>query len=341
VTTRTRLAVAALLSAAIHAMVISGEWLPLPAAPGEPRLLQARLAPLPELKPAAPRPKARVTRRAAAAPVPGVAAVAAPSPLVLPDAPDDEEWADAAWEEPAAPEPPQQLALAAPTSAIAAAEHGLPRRGRISYTLYYGDERLPVGTVVHVWEAEAESYLLASEAESTGIVELIWPQRLRYVSRGKLTHRGMQPESFQVSRTRRGRSETAEARFNWSAGSLSYGHAQNQKSAPLPAGAQDLLSFIFQYVLMPPAPGRYRVPIATGSRFEVHELAVSEEERIETPLGTLRTLPIRQLPRPGEATLEIWLAADYRNLPVRIRHYDRGGNFTGEQVVNEIRVSDE
>jgi len=26
---------------------------------------------------------------------------------------------------------------------------------------------------------------------------------------------------------------------------------------------------------------------------------------------------------------------------VRIRHYDRRGAFTGEQLVNEIRVSDE
>jgi hypothetical protein len=341
VTTRARLAVAALLSAAIHAVVISGEWLPLPPEPGEPRLLQARLAPLPELKPAPPKPKARVARRRAAVPVPAAPAVVAPSPLVLPDAYLDEELEAATWEEPAAPEPPQQLALAAPTSAVAADAHSLPRRGRISYTLYYGDERLPVGTVLHVWEADAESYLLASEAESTGIVEILWPQRLRYVSRGKVTQRGMQPESFQVSRVRRGRSETTEARFDWTTASLSYGHPQSRKSAPLTPDAQDLLSFIFQYVLMPPAPGRYRVPIASGSRFEVYELAVSEEERIETPLGTLRTLPIRQLPSAGEGTLEFWLAADYRNLPVRIRYFDRNGNFAGEQLVNEIRVSDE
>jgi hypothetical protein len=340
-TTRTRLAVAALLSAAIHAMVISGEWLPLPPEPGEPRLLQARLAPLPELKPAAPRPKARVARRPAAIPDSAVRAVAAPGPLVLPDAIENEEWAEAAWEEPAAPEPPQQLALAASTSAIAATVHGLPRRGRITYTLYYGEERHPVGNVVQTWEAEAGTYVLTSAAESTGIVELVWPQRLRYVSRGKVTQRGMQPDSFQVSRTRRGRSETAGALFDWSAGSLSYGHPQSRKSAPLPADAQDLVSFIFQLVLAPPEPGRYVVPIATGSRFENYDLEVFAEQRIETPLGTLRTLPVRQVPRPGDGSIEIWLAADYRYLPVRIRHYDRRGNFAGEQVVNEIRVSDE
>ena len=340
-TTRVRLVLAAILSAAIHAVVISGEWLPMPPEPGEPRLLQARLAPLPELKPAAPKPKVRVARRAAPVPVPAMPGVAAPSPLVLPDAFVDEESAEAVWEEPAAPEPLQQLALAAEISVVAAFAHGLPRRGRISYTLFYGDDRLPVGTVVQLWEVGADTYLLASEAESTGIVEVLWPHRLRYVSRGKITPRGMQPESFLASRTRRGRNEVAEARFDWSAGSLDYGHAHSKKSAPLPDGAQDLISVVFQFVLMPPAPGRHRIPITTGTRFDVYEIEVLAEESIETPLGTVRTLPVRLVSRPREGSLEVWLAADYRNLPVRIRHYDRRGAFTGEQLVNEIRVSDE
>ena len=50
---------------------------------------------------------------------------------------------------------------------------------------------------------------------------------------------------------------------------------------------------------------------------------------------------MRQLPRPGDESIEIWLAADYRYLPVRIRHFDREGNFSGEQVVSEIRISEE
>jgi len=339
-TTRLRLVIAALLSLAFHALVISGEWVPLPQAPGEPRLLQARLAPPPELKPA-PRPKVRAARRAAPAPAPEVAAVAAASPLVLPDLLPDEAPAEEVAEQPTAPEPPQQLALAAETSVAAAAHRSLPRRGRISFTLFYGDDRHYVGTAVQSWEAGADTYLLASEAETGGIVELFWSQRLRYVSRGKITPRGLQPESFLASRTRRGRNEAAQARFDWSAGNLNYGYAHEQRSAPLPAGTQDLMSFIYQYVLAPPAPGRYRVPITTGTRFEVYEIVVSGEERIETPLGDLRALSIRQLPRPGEESIEIWLAADYHYLPVRIRHFNRSGNFSGEQMVNEIRLSEE
>ncbi|HEX9673973.1 MAG TPA: DUF3108 domain-containing protein [Burkholderiales bacterium] len=340
-TTRTRLVIATLLSAALHAVLISGEWTPMPQAPGAPRPLEARLASLPELKPAAPKPRIRAPRRVAPVPAPEVAAIAAPGSFALPNALDDEDMAEAPSEEPAAPEPPQRLALAAETSVDASTAHALPRRGQITYTLFYGEERFSIGNVVQSWEAGAGSYLLASAAETAGLIELLWPQRLRYVSRGRITRNGMQPESFLASRTRRGRNEVAEARFDWEAGRLSYGRIEDRKSAPLSAGAQDVISVIFQFVLAPPAPGRYRVPITTGSRFDVHEIEVSAEERIETPLGMLRALPVRQLPRPGEPSFEIWLAVDYRYLPVRIRHFDRRGNFTGEQMVNEIRVSDE
>jgi len=127
-TTHARLAIAALFSLAFHAAVISGEWVPMPQAPGEPRLLQARLAPPPELKPAVPRPKVRAARRAAPAPVPKAAAVAAASPLVLPDLLPDDAPAEEVAEQPAAPEPPQQLALAAqPSVAAAAYQNTCPR----------------------------------------------------------------------------------------------------------------------------------------------------------------------------------------------------------------------
>jgi len=144
-----------------------------------------------------------------------------------------------------------------------------------------------------------------------------------------------------VSRTRRGQNEAAQARFDWSAGSLTYGLAHEQKNVSLPAGAQDFMSFIYQFVLAPPAPGRHRVPITTGSRFEVYDIEVADEISIETPIGTLRALPVRQVPRPGAESMELWLAADYRYLPVRIRHFDREGRFSGEQMVSEIRISEE
>ncbi len=335
-TTRERLGIAALLSLCLHGLVISGTWLPLPQMPGEPRPLEARLARL-EPKLVVPKPRIRAVRPAAPLPAPPVA-VSAPGPLALPDLEPEAADAEEAAAQPAASEP-QRLAMAAPASV--AAVHSLPRRGRITYNLYYGSEGGFIGRAAQTWEVENDEYILASDAETGGLVDLLRPQRLRSISRGKITPDGLKPDSFLTSRTRRGRTEASRARFNWDSGSLTYGDARESKTAPLQPGTQDLMSFIFQFVLLPPRPGRYQLPITTGTRFEVYGFEIRAEEPIDTPIGTVRALPIRQLSRAGDEGIELWLAAEYRYLPVRIRHFDREGNLSGEQVVNEIRISEE
>lgn len=341
-----RFMLALLASLLLHALVISAaRW--EAAAPPEPaRPFEARLGP-------APPPGARPVpagvpaakpgpRRAAQRPASPVPTTVAQSPLVLPVEPEPEiePVPDAALLAQESPPPPQQIALA-PESVSAVPVHSLPRRGRITYTLLYGDDRSPVGKAVQSWEAEAGSYMLASDAETTGIIDLFRPQRLRYLSQGRITAQGLRPDAFLMSRTRRGQTEAAQARFDWSGGSLVYGHAHEQKSAALPAGTQDLMSFIYQLALVPPEPGRFRLPITNGSRFETYEIEVFQEERIETPLGTVRALPVRQIPQAGSESVEIWLAAEYRYLPVKVRYLDREGNLAGEQVVSEIRISEE
>ena len=339
-----RLAAAALASLVLHALVVAGNWLPLAQPEDGLRQLDVRLAPLPEIKPAPPKPKAHAPRRAAPRPPAPVATVAAAGPLPVPEPQPEAAPAEIAAPEAAAPESPasqpQQLALAAESSAAIA--RNLPRRGRITYTLLYGDAQTFIGRVVQSWEANSGAYLLASEGETAGIVDLFRPQRLYYTSKGRITAQGLRPESFVVSRTRRGRTDVAEARFDWNGGNLTYGAAgEPSKTVALPADTQDLMSFVYQLVLVPPTPGRHRIPITTGSRFEVYDIEVLDETPVETPIGTLKALRVKQVPRPGAESLEIWLAADYRYLPVRIRHFDREGRYSGEQMVSEIRISDE
>lgn len=338
-TQRERLGCAALVSLALHGLAMSGAWLPLAQLPGEPRPITARLVPV-DVQPAARRPEpppeppraAPVSPRAAPVlPAPLAAAAEIPADTVPPEPAAERAAAD--------PEPPQQIALAPESSAVAA--RILPRRGRITYSLFYGDNRTYVGKVIQSWEVENDTYRIASEAETAGVVEVFRPQRLRYLSQGIITREGLRPESFLMRRTRRGQTEAAQARFDWQGGSLAYGTAQAPKSAPLPAGSHDFMSFIYQHAILPPAAGRFRVSITSGSRFEVYDVEVAAEESIETPLGTLRALPVKQVPRPGSESIQIWLASEYRYLPVRIRHFDRDGNFSGEQLASEIRISEE
>jgi hypothetical protein len=337
----------------LHALVIAGTWMPVSQAPVPPARLEARLVALPPAKPppaiaAAPRAREKRANPAAAAvtaSAPAIAPAPAEAPAMgaadLPVTPEPQREGETAAAEPVAPEPPQHVALAAESSTIAAAVRSLPRRGRIAYNVLYGDSRFAVGRTVQTWEVAGDSYRLASEAETSGVVDLFRPQRLRYMSQGRVMTQGLRPDSFVVSRTRRGRNEASQARFDWNAGQLTYGTARDQKHVALPPGTQDLMSLMFQFSLAPPARGRHRLPITTGTRFEFYEIEVAGEESIETPIGALRALPVKQIVRAGSESIEFWLAAEYRYLPVKIRHYDREGNFSGEQVVSEIRISEE
>ena len=55
----------------------------------------------------------------------------------------------------------------------------------------------------------------------------------------------------------------------------------------------------------------------------------------------LRVMPVAQVRKPNTETMEVWLAAEYNYLPVRIRFIGRDGAPTGEQIVTDIRVGNE
>jgi hypothetical protein len=339
-----RLLAAAALSVAAHAALLAGSWLTPPEAPPEPPPLSVRLEPLPP-PPAPPvvqkRPPPTQPRRVASIPRP----VAAPDPapaVVLAPAIDPEPTAVAAPEPVPAAEP-AMVASVAPTEfrmPEAPPLPSFPRRGNITYLLTMGAEQTPVGRTVQTWEFEGDQYRLGSQSESTGLIEMIRPHRYHYLSQGKLSDEGLRPERFLASVKRGSRTEESLAVFNWNTHSVRLGRMPQQTTVPLPAGSQDVISFMYQLALEPPAPGRIRLPFTRGPKLEVVSFDVLPHEMIETPLGRLRTVPVVQVREQGNESLAIWLATDYRNLPVRIRFYNRDGETSGEQLVSEIRVSD-
>ena len=348
-------AAAFVLSLIAHALLISGHWIGAPESASEPPPLLARLEPAatpPQVVP--PPPPARQAPVRAPRPAAPRALLLPPlapglSTFTLPEesAPDSQSAAPDASPEPAAPAPePIVIADAAPSTLIVepAALKTLPRRGHIAYALLWGTDRFNVGRTVQTWETTNDTYRMESTSETTGLAAAFRTEQRVFRSTGRMTPHGLQPESAQSRRTRRGQTDESTARFNWAQGSITIGAAgspANQRTGPLPAGSQDVLSFMYQLSLAPPPPGRLQIAIANGSRFENHEFEVAALETLETPLGGIRALSVKQVRKPGTESLEIWLAADYRYLPVRIRFIGRNGEQTGEQVVTEIRISEE
>lgn len=336
--TSKRLLAAAALSTVVHAALLGG--LRIPAAEPVPDLtpLNARLEVQPAppqavTPPRAPTPRPSPPQRVAAlSPQPVIAAtpVTATEPAPLPVA------------EPGIPAAePAVVASAAPTAFREPETPPLPefpRKGRISYLLTMGAEQTPVGRTVQTWEFEGEHYRIGSQSESTGLVELFRPHRFNYLSQGSVTGAGLRPERFLASTRRGSRSEESIAVFDWSEGRVRLGRLPQQETQPLPAGLQDVISFMYHFALLPPAPGRIVLPFTRGSRLETARFDVLPTESVDTPLGRLRAIPVVQVHEAGRESLAVWLATDYRNLPVRIRFFGRDGAPTAEQLVNEIQV---
>jgi Protein of unknown function (DUF3108) len=350
----TSLWAALLLSALAHAVTLGGGWLQLPQTRADPPPLLARLDPVaPMLSPPAvvapaARPAAKRAATVAAAPAP--LQTGAPAPWIPPAIEaiaQTEAEPDAIMAQPQAPAPepePVVLANAAPGMLMPepAVIKTLPRRGRISYDLNYYLSNMPtlVGRTVQSWEASDNVYTLDSLSETVGLARLTRFGPRVYRSSGMVGEHGLQPQSFTSKVELRGKTEEADARFDWGNNAIQFGTAGEKKNAALPAGSQDLLSFMYQFSLAPPPRGRLQMALTNGSRFESYDIDVFDEESIETPLGTLRALPVKQVRRQGRESVEIWLAAEYRYLPVRIRIINRDGTPGGEQIATEISLGE-
>lgn len=334
--TARRMLAAAAVSMVAHAALLTGSWLMPPEAPPEMPPLTARLEPLPPkaqpvATPSRPQPRrvAATTPAVSASPVTTAADVA---PIPAPEA----------VAPPAAAEP-VVIASAEPTAfrmPEAPPLPSFPRKGQITYLLTMGPDQTPVGRTVQTWEFDGTQYRLGSQSESTGLIEMFRPHRYHYLSQGTLSEAGLRPERFLASVKRGSRSEESIAVFDWTEQRVRLGRLPQQTTVDLPAGSQDVISFMYQLALTPPAPGRISMPFTRGSRLDIASFDVLAPETIDSPLGRLRTIPVVQVRDGRTESLAVWLATDYRNLPVRIRFYNRDGEVSGEQLVSEIKVSD-
>ncbi len=328
-----KLAIFVLLSLIAHLIVVAEFSLPVWRQAAEPPPLRVRLQAAPALPPVVPRPRQQAAQPAETTPretSSASTAAAEPAPAAI-----AENIPPAVSEAPA----PAVAAPAIDPKPAAALARRLPRSGEISYELHVGSNRFHVGRTVQSWTISGGAYRVRSASETTGIAAMFNRQSIEYVSSGRLTPGGLRPDAFSNERLRGGKKDSAVARFDWNATTLTFG--EPQRSAPLTENAQDLVSFMYQLGLMPLTPGRIEMPITNGWKFERYELEIGIEEALQTPFGDLRAVPVRQVRRANEESIELWLAPAYRWLPVRIRFFDREGHPSGEQIVSDIRVSEE
>lgn len=320
-------ALALAASALIHVAALLGPGWTLPGTnePEPPATIDAVLAkpaprheatpiPKPAPKPAVERPRPQPVLAAAASDSAPLAAPAVPTASAAPPV--------------AAPVPAPVPAVAEPAAPLPV-RIGLPGKGRVRYVITRGDGGFVVGQAVHTWEHDGLTYRLQSVTETTGLAALFKPARVLQASRGEVTTSGLRPLEFRHERV--GGLDTAA--FDWGRRVVAYAGREDGVAV----GAQDMLSMYYQLVLLAPREGVVDLPIATGRKLDNYRFEVLGEEAVALRSGERRAMHLRT--RSGSDSIELWIAADVRGLPLKIRFTDRKGEIF-DQLADEIDIQE-
>lgn len=283
-------------------------------------------APLPEIKPPEPVPEVKS------------------SPMVLPDTSPqpalESEELPQKLSELEAPEPveeikPEPVMTDIPSERAPSDPDVRPFNDvETDFDILRGIDGYKVGQTKIRYQARDGAYLLVSESEAKGFASLFLSGKLIQRSEGRVTERGLQPQEFLYQYGKSGKKQ--HALFDWDNLKLNLQTNKGTQNSPLPKDTQDLVSFMYQFMFVPPLQ-EMQLNITNGKRLKAYVYSFVGEVELSTKLGVIRAMHLENINDDGDEKNEIWLAVDYRFLPVKIRKTEKDGSVI-EQVMTNINT---
>ena len=214
----------------------------------------------------------------------------------------------------------------------------LPKHAQLIFSVQYGSGTFKVGEIIHTLDIIDGHYSLHAESKTTGLTSLLKNYALTQTSTGTINTRGLQPEYYEEAKKEGGEIKISNARFDWNAEQITFANGRSSKLAAL---TQDTLSLPYHLSQLPLNMEMLTISLSNGKNIARYNLTVGNDETIATPMGELRTIALHKVRGTNEDGLIIWLALEYRLLPVKIQYLDKSGAIAANMIITDIRVSDE
>lgn len=190
----------------------------------------------------------------------------------------------------------------------------------------------PFADVTETFTQEGGRYTLVSVTKGIGVYGLFGERRLS--SEGEVTAEGLRPGHFEQQQGDNAK-KAISADFDWAAKTLSMKAKGQTNTVPLENGTQDLASYAWQFMFVPPRGEEIMLPVTTGKKQRVYRYRVVERDAaMETTAGKFKTLHLVNVKEGGEEK-ELWLGAEAHHIPVRILMQDEKGAKI-EQVLTSL-----
>ncbi len=210
----------------------------------------------------------------------------------------------------------------------------LPKRIQAVYEVTKNGQ--PFAKIHEQFIVNGTGYKVESVTKGIGVYALFGERVL--TSTGEMTAQGLKPSRFEL-RQGDNPKKAVLADFDWSKQNLRMTVKGKLKEAPLAMGTQDLASFAYQFMYMPkPLKGDITVTLTTGKKLNQYQYHIKPESEIISGAGVqYKTLHLAPPVQDAEETKELWLAADYHYVPVKILMVDDNGQKL-EQILTELHI---
>lgn len=224
----------------------------------------------------------------------------------------------------------------------AVAENALPPK-KLTLSYQAIKDGKPIATVNEKLTHDGTNYRIESTAKAKGIYALLGERKL--ISIGTINPVGLRPTHFE-SHLGGNTKKSLVADFDWKNLTLSMTRKGKTTTAGLNAGAQDLLSFGYQFMFVNFAslkPKQYSVYLTTGKKYKAYKFSVEYPKKsITTQAGQFKTIHLSEVTGSNTPpSKEIWLGAKnigskIYQLPIKLIIRDKSSTI--EQVLTSINA---
>lgn len=196
-----------------------------------------------------------------------------------------------------------------------------------------------VGTAKIYYNKGADRrYELTWKVSATGFIGLLYPDLLQ-TSQGNITEFGLMP-TFYLYKFGEREDKSYQASFDWVEKSVALQSTKGTKTVVMDSDAsaghiQDFLSFMYQFMFVPPLD-EMQMYLTNGRKLGLYTYAFEGEETLELKFANVNTYHIKHAKTDSDEKTELWLAKDYRYVPVKIRKTEKDGTVI-EQIATRLK----
>jgi len=192
---------------------------------------------------------------------------------------------------------------------------------------------ITIGRASEVFSRKGDSYSIRSETRSDGALKAFLDDQITVESSGRVDKEGLKPLEYSERRAKDNKRDLRST-FDWKINVMHTELRNDPSDYWFPPGTQDRISVMYQFMHMKDLGETLTIPMAERRKINTYTYKLIGQERTATPAGEFDTRHYRRVTTdPKETKVDLWLAKDRHNFPVRVIFDDPKGYKLEQQLV--------